>query len=175
MSLHAFRQEESMKPFIVFIALFSIAGTAQAQINKCVDAAGKTVYSQGPCPKGAKASSVATAPAVSAAPAAAPAGKAGKAGEAAKSTGPKTTAELEQDFRKRQQEQADARKKEDELLAKAKTEQANCDAARRQLAQYELGGRQGSINEKGERIFLEDAQIEAEKQRARQAVSTSCK
>ncbi len=51
-----------MKLRIVFIAFFAVANAAQAQINKCVDATGKTVYSQGPCPKGAKASAVAPAP-----------------------------------------------------------------------------------------------------------------
>lgn len=50
-----------MKLRIVFIAFFAVANAAQAQINKCVDATGKTVYSQGPCPKGAKASAVAPA------------------------------------------------------------------------------------------------------------------
>lgn len=161
-----------MKSFIVFIAFFSVAGAAQAQINKCVDASGKTVYLQGPCPKGAKASSVAAAPPSSAPAASTPAGK---AGDVTKSSGPKTTAEMEQEFRKRQQAQSEALKKEEEQLAKAKIEQGNCDAAKRQLAQYELGGRQSSINDKGERVFLEDAQIEAEKQRSRQAMSSSCK
>ncbi len=159
-----------MKPWIVFIVFFSLSSAAHAQINKCIDASGKTVYSQGACPKGAKASTIATAQ-----PAAAPAGASSKSGDPAKASGPKTAAELEQDFRKRQQEQADARKKDDERLGQAKNDQENCDAARRQLTGFELGGRQSSINEKGERIFLEDAQIEQEKQRARQAVASSCK
>ena len=159
-----------MKPLIVFIAFFSLSGVTQAQINKCVDANGKTVYLQGPCPKGAKSSTVAPAPAPSSA-----SGVTAKADDAAKATGPKTTAELEQEFRKRQQDQADARKKEEDRLAQAKNDQENCAAARRQLSGFELGGRQASINEKGERVFLDDAQIEKEKERARQAVSSSCK
>ena len=157
-----------MKALIVFIGFLAICGTAQAQINKCVDANGKTVYSQGPCPKGAKASTVATAP--SPAPAAA-----SKGGDPAKASGPKTAAELEQEFRKRQQDQADARKKEEERLAQAKNEQENCDSARRQLAGFDLGGRQTGINDKGERYFLDDAQIAKEKDRARQAVAAFCK
>ena len=159
-----------MNPWIAFIVFFAFASAAQAQVNKCVDATGKTVYVQGACPAGAKASKIATAPA-----APPPAAAAAKSGDAAKAGGPKTAAELEQDFRKRQQEQADARKKEEERLAQAKGEQENCVAARRQLAGLELGGRQSRINDKGERIFLEDAQIEQETQRARQAVANSCK
>jgi len=162
-----------MKSLIAFIALISVAGLAQAQINKCVDAFGKTVYSQGPCPKGAKASSVAAAP-----PAAASAAKAGdpaKSGAAAKSSGPKTAAELDQEFRKRQQEQADAAKKEEDKLAKEKLEKENCDSSRQQLTSLEIGGRQSSINAAGERVFMDEAQIDAQKQRARQGVATYCK
>ncbi len=159
-----------MKTWIVFIGFFAFAGSVHAQITKCVDATGRTVYSQGPCPKGAKSSTVTTA-----APTAPPAAASGKSGEPGKASGPKSTAELEQDFRKRQQEQADSRKKEDERLAQAKVEQENCTAARQQLAGIEIGGRQSSINEKGERFFLDDAQIEQRRQRAQQAVQSFCK
>ena len=158
-----------MKLWIVFIVFSSFVGVVHGQVNKCVDASGKTVYSQGACPKDSKASKIAAPPA----PVQAGAGV--KPGDSGKASAPKTTAELEQDFRKRQQEQADARKKDEDRLAEIKNNQENCDAARRQLAGFELGGRQSSINEKGERIFLDDAQIEQEKQRARQAVTLSCK
>src|SRR3990172_3843417 len=47
------------------------AGAAQAQVHKCVDTGGKTVYSQVPCPKASKATTLQrTAPAVPQAPAA---------------------------------------------------------------------------------------------------------
>ncbi len=162
-----------MKSLIAFIALLSVAGLAQAQINKCVDASGKTVYSQGPCPKGAKASSVAAAP-----PAAASAAKAGdpaKGGAAAKSSGPKSAAELDQEFRKRQTDQAAAAKKDEDKQTREKLEKENCDSSRQQLTSLEIGGRQSSINAAGERVFMDEAQIDAQKQRARQGVATYCK
>lgn len=162
-----------MKSLIAFIALLSVAGLAQAQINKCVDASGKTVYSQGPCPKGAKASSVAAAP-----PAAASAAKAGdpaKGGAVAKSSGPKTAAELDQEFRKRQTDQAAAAKKDEDKQTREKLEKENCDSSRQQLTSLEIGGRQSSINAAGERVFMDEAQIESQKQRARQGVATYCK
>ncbi len=162
-----------MKSLIAFIALLSVAGLAQAQINKCVDASGKTVYSQGPCPKGAKASSVAAAP-----PAAASAAKAGdpaKGGAAAKSSGPKSAAELDQEFRKRQTDQAAAAKKDEDKQTREKLEKENCDSSRQQLTSLEIGGRQSSINAAGERVFMDEAQIESQKQRARQGVATYCK
>jgi len=159
-----------MKLSLVLIACFSLPGVAFAQINKCVDTSGKTIYSQGPCPKGSKASSIATA-----APKALATDPAGKAGDAPTTSGPKTLAEQEQEFRKRQQAQAELRKKEDERIAQAKNDEENCVAARRHLASIELGGRQSGINDKGERFFLDDAQIEQEKQRARQSISIFCK
>ena len=162
-----------MKSLIAFIALISVAGLAQAQINKFVDAFGKTVYPQGPCPKGAKAPTV-PAPHPSAA-SAAKAGEPAKSGAAAKTSGPKTAAELDQEFRKRQQEQADAAKKEEDKLAKEKLEKENCDSSRQQLTSLEIGGRQSSINAAGERVFMDEAQIDAQKQRARQGVATYCK
>ena len=74
-----------MKPWIVFIALFPFAGTVQAQINKCVDAAGKTVYSQSPCPRDARSTTLRSTAPASPAPAARADGKGG----------PKTAAEME--------------------------------------------------------------------------------
>ncbi len=162
-----------MKSLIAFIALISAAGLAQAQINKCVDASGKTVYSQGPCPKGAKASSVATAP--TAAASAAKAGDPAKGGAAAKSSGPKSAAELDQEFRKRQTDQANAAKKDEDKQTREKLEKENCDSSRQQLTSLEIGGRQSSINAAGERVFMDEAQIDAQKQRARQGVATYCK
>ena len=166
-----------MKYLIAFIALISVAGLAQAQINKCVDASGKTVYSQGPCPKGAKASSVSAAPpaATSAAKAGDPAKAGAGAGAAAKSAAPKSAAELDQEFRKRQTDQANAAKKDEDKQTREKLEKENCDSSRQQLTSLEIGGRQSSINAAGERVFLDDAQIEAQKQRARQGIATYCK
>src|SRR4051812_25880230 len=81
---------------------------AQAQVNKCVDPSGKTVYSQAPCPANTKSSSVRSAPAAPPAPVAADA-KSDAKGAAAKS-GPKTAAELDRDFRKRRSEAEAANK-----------------------------------------------------------------
>jgi len=149
------------------------AGAAQAQGYKCVDTGGKTVYSQVPCPKASKATTLQrTAPAVP--QAAAAKGDAGK-GDAAKASGPKTTAEMEQDFRKRRLEQEEARKKQDQAMGDAKAKQENCRNARLSLANLESGARQSRTNEKGERYFLDDGQIASEKDRMRRAVEASCK
>ena len=156
----------------LFAVAFLVASSAQAQVRKCVDAEGKIIYTQDPCPANTKPGSISRS--VIQTPAAAPADSAAK-GEAAKSAAPKTAAEQEQAFRKRQQDQAKAAKESEQKSAEAQRKEENCRNARERLTQYEIGGRQTRINEKGERYFLEDAQIEQEKARARTDVAQSCK
>src|SRR2546425_3606378 len=150
---------------------YLVASSAQAQVHKCVDAEGKIIYTQDPCPANAKWGSISRS--VIQAPAAAPADSAAK-GDAAKSTAPKTAAEQEQAFRKRQQDQAKAAKESEQKSAEAQRKAENCRNARERLTQYEIGGRQSRINAQGECYYLEDAQIEQEKARARADVAQSC-
>lgn len=164
---------------MIRIALFAIAmlgaAAAQAQVNKCVDSNGKVFYSQNPCPPSMKRETMSRGgipPASAVTPAPGAADKAGK-GDAAKG-GPKTPADQEQDFRKRQQDEAKAAKEADKKTAEAQAKEANCRNARQRLTQYEIGGRISQINDKGERYYMEDAQIEAEKARARADVAQAC-
>lgn len=156
----------------IFILLpWVLSAPAVAQVFKCTDAGGKVSYSQSPCPKNARSATVAPPPA-------SPAAAVGKAedGKAAKApSGPKTTAEIEQDFRKRRAESEKTEQEQQKKLAEAKDTEENCRAARGQLASIESGQRQMRMDSKGERYFLDDAQIEGEKQRARRAVEISCK
>jgi len=167
---------------MIRIAAFVFASlslaSANAQVYKCIDAAGKVVYSQNPCPANTKSGTVTRrVDRPSAAPAATPAeGSADKAakGDAAKKTVPNTTPDQEQDFRKRQQDQAKAAKESSAKSAEAQRKAENCRIARERLAQYEAGGRMTRINPQGERYYLEDAQIEQERARARADVSQHC-
>lgn len=174
MVAHCLSEDTTMRKLAVFVALAFAAGAGHAQVFKCVDASGKTVYSQVPCPKSAKATTLERNAPPPPPPAAAAKGDTAK-GAAAKATGPKTAAELEQDFRKRRQEQDEARKKEEQKLTEAREKEENCRNARTQLVSLDSGIRQTRVDERGERIFLEDAQVEAEKARARKAVDTWCK
>ena len=155
----------------LFAVAFLAVSSAQGQVHKCVDAAGKVIYTQDPCPANTKPGSISRS--VIQAPAAAPAGSAAK-GEAAKSSAPKTAAEQEQAFRKRQQDQAKAAKESDQKSAEVQRKEENCRHARERLAQYDIGGRMTRINPQGERYYLEDAQIEQEKARARTDVAQAC-
>ena len=158
---------------LIAVLILCTPTLAAAQVFKCVDAGGKTVYSQSPCPKGARSEAIERR-----VPAAAPASPADAKGEtkagAAKAGAAKSAADIDKDFAKRRQEQQDAQKKEDQKLAEAKQKEDNCRSARGALASLESGSRQMRIKENGERYFLEDADIEQEKTRARSAVQSNC-
>jgi flagellar motor protein MotB len=172
------RQGEFVMPRIALLVVaFLAASSAQAQVHKCVDAAGKIIYTQDPCPANTKSGTmsrnVLSAPAAS--PAASPAdSSADKPAAAAKSTAPKTAAEQEQAFRQRQQEQAKASKQAQQKSAEAQAKELNCRNARERLAQYDIGGRLSRITAQGERYYMDDAQIEQEKNRARADIAQAC-
>jgi uncharacterized protein DUF4124 len=169
-------RETVMTRAALFAVALLAASSAQGQVHKCIDAAGKVIYTQDPCPANTKPGSISRSvmQAPAAAPAPAPADSAAK-GDAAKSSAPQTPAEQEQAFRKRQQDQAKAAKESEQKAAEARIKEENCRNARERLAQYEIGGRQTRINEKGERYYLEDGQIAQETARARSDVAQSCK
>jgi len=147
---------------ILFAAALLAAPPASAQVYKCTDASGKTVYSQTPCPAGQSAKVIrATPPPVDEA--------------AAKKAGGKPPANPDQEFRKRQKDREDAEKKANEQSADASRRQEQCQRAREQVAQYELGGRISGVNEKGERYFLDEGQIAQGKARAQASAAEWCK
>ncbi len=141
-----------------------LAPFAQAQVYKCIDG-GRTVYSQIPCPANAKSTTISRT---------APSGPAPGTDESGKAA-PGTAAEQEQAFRKRLQAGQEAQKKETAKLEAEKEKQENCNTARSQLAQYEIGGRISRTSPRGERYFLDDQQIDQEKARARSLVDQWCK
>jgi hypothetical protein len=152
-----------MKTIGILCSALLLAGTAQAQVYKCVDGGGKTVYSQVPCPGNARSTTLKNS-------APAPVAKAEPGAKGA----PKNAADADLDFKKRKLEQDEAKKKQDQSVAQAKAKEENCRGARSRLALIEQGGRQVRIDDKGERYYLDDAQIEAEKSQARRAVESSC-
>jgi hypothetical protein len=160
-----------MTRIALFAVAFLVASSAQAQVHKCVDAEGKIIYTQDPCPANTKPGSISRS--VIQTPAAAPADSTAK-GDAAKGAAPKTAAEQEQAFRKRKQDQAKAAKESEEKSAETQRKAENCRNARERLTQYEIGGRQSRINAQGERYYLDDSQIDQEKARARADAASSC-
>jgi len=158
---------------VVMGLMLCLALPASAQMYKWVDADGRVQYSDKPPPSNIKTEKLReTAPAASA-PAAGDAKGAAKK-DAAKA-GPRTAAEEEQAFRKRQLDAAKAQELDGKKQAEARQKEENCARARAALTNLEMGGRQVRIDEKGERVFLEDAQIAQETARARQDVAAACK
>lgn len=151
----------------------ALTGVAHAQVFKCVDSSGKTVYSQSPCPKDSRSTTLQrTAPPP--VPAVAKGDGKGDGKSEAKSAGPKTAAEQELEFRKRRQDQEDAAKKAEARQADTKDKEDNCNRARASLVGFEAGGRQSRVEVSGERTFLSDSEVEQEKERARRLVQTLC-
>jgi hypothetical protein len=105
---------------------------------------------------------------------AAPADAAGKAGKGEGKSGQPSLADQEQAFRKRQQDAAKAGKDAEDKEAQARAKAATCNNAKQRLATYEIGGRISRVDANGERYYMEDSQIEAEKERARSDVAQMC-
>lgn len=76
--------------------------------------------------------------------------------------------ELEQTRQKQEQT-----RREEVRLAQQRAE--NCERARESLRTLESGMRIGRVNEKGERIVIDDRERAAETERARQAVAANCR
>ena len=148
-----------------------VALPASAQMYKWVDSEGKVQYSDKPPPSNIKTEKL-RAPARASAPAASE-GKGAAPKDPAKA-GPKTTAEQEQAFRKRQLDAGKAQEEEGQKQAETRARAENCKRAKAALTNLQIGGRQMRIDEKGERVFLDDQQIAQEAANARQEAAAAC-
>jgi uncharacterized protein DUF4124 len=142
-----------------------LAGASQAQVQCWTTKEGKRECGDNP-PPGAKTTAIATPPGGGgAAPPAAPADSGAKA---AKKGTP------EQEFQKRQAEAQKAREKDQKAQEQAQAKQENCNSARQALQALESGQRLSRIDKNGERYFLDEQQIAAETERARDVVKKNC-
>ncbi len=162
-----------MKRLSVALGLaLCMALPASAQMYKWVDADGKVKYSDTPPPSNIKTEKLRIPAHAASAPAPGEA-KGGTAKDTAKGR-PKTTAEQEQAFRKRQAEAAKGQQEQTRKETEARDRAENCRRAKAALANLELGGRQTRIDEKGERAFLTDQEITQATARARQETASAC-
>jgi len=144
-----------MRKALIFIGCLVFAGSAAAQY-RWVDKDGRVQYGDTP-PTGASASALRPPP-----PAAAP------------DKAPLTNAEKDADFRKRQLDDDGERQKQAQSEQEAKLKRENCAQAKDAVRTLEAGGRVARVDEKGERHFLDEAQIGQEVARARQAAQQWC-
>lgn len=150
-----------------------------------VDNSGRKVFSDQPPPADIPAKNIVKRPgggvAASAPAASASAGTGTAAVSAsAKPAGAASAAKLsgkdkELEDKKRQAEAAEEAKKkaEDDRVAKAKAE--NCTRARQAKVTFDSGARVGTVNAKGEREFMDDAQKASEAKRLQGIISSDCK
>jgi hypothetical protein len=163
-----------MRKTLFILALALTAGSAQAQI-KCWNEGGKRVCGDAP-PAGAKVTTIRGSTGGEAPPAPAAAAKDGAkdAAKGAEKKGPLTPVEQEQEYRKRQAESQKAAEKSAAKEKDAATKRENCERARDALRNYESGQRIARVDSKGERFFLDEAQIAQETAKSRQAVQEAC-
>jgi glucan-binding YG repeat protein len=156
-----------MRITLLLVAFAFAAGAAQAQIKCWTGADGKRACGDTP-PPGAKVTTVRTESGP--APAPSPASKDAKAAP----KGPLTPAQQEQEYRKRQAEAQKASAKADQEQKDAQTKIENCNRARAALRTLETGERVVTTDAKGERYYLNDAEIAKQTAVAREQVSQSC-
>ena len=165
-----------MKTLMVLAGLL-LAAAASAQTYKWVDKNGRVQYGDTP-PPGVNAAPMRSVPrAAPPAPAAAssPAAKPDDAKTAAaKKSGPLTPAEQEAEYRRRQLEAQKEQEKQAAASKEASVKKDNCERAQEYLRTLDSGQRISRTDAKGERTFLEDADIAREKSQARQNVQTWC-
>jgi hypothetical protein len=168
-----------MKTIAAVAVMMMMPALAFAQINKCVDKSGKVVGYGNECPAGTRseASGVKSAPAP--APAAAKdAGKADAKGDAkgAGASQPKSLAERDADFRKRQVEKQEAEAKAQKTAADSEQKQRACTDAQSYLKSLQSGSRIVRSDAKtGERSYLADSDYPKEIARTQQQIQQACK
>ena len=153
-----------MNRAIIFGLGVLFATAAAAQQYKWVDQNGKTQYGDVP-PPGVQAQRLKPP---SSGPAPAPAAAAKKDGKTEKPLSPEAA------YRKRQEDAQKENEKNEKAEQEAAARKENCARAQEQLRQLETGQRIARTDSKGERYFLDDAQVAQEMARTRQIVQQSC-
>jgi Domain of unknown function (DUF4124) len=143
-------------------ALLALVTPAHAQqLYKWVDSNGRVQYSDRKPPDGKQVQEVH--------------GSVSSIGSQGGGAGGKSPTELDKDFQKRHQEQAEAQQKQQQAAAEQKLRSESCDAARRNLAALQSGVRIQRYNENGEISYLDDASRPQEIARTQQLVQQNCK
>jgi uncharacterized protein DUF4124 len=156
-----------MKKALLLAIALAFSAAAIAEQYKWTDKNGKVQYGDAP-PPGVKATPLRAVPP----PATQPAAKAADA-KGADKKGPMNSAEQDADFRKRQQEASKDREKQAQATQQAEAKKENCSRAQEMQRSLETG-RVARTDAKGERYYLDEAQIAQETAKARQLVQQWC-
>ena len=148
-----------MKRFLILALAVALAPLASAQLYKYVDQNGKTVYTDQPPPSADPKALRIPSSAVGSTPPAAS----------------KSAVQQDKDLQKGRDKLKDDQKKSDEKAQRAAAEQERCDSAKVAYEHYAAGGRIAKLNAQGERVFLGDDEIDAEREKARRQMDEACK
>ncbi len=146
--------------FVALAVLIGFTGAALAQQYKWVDADGKVRYGDVP-PPGVKAQRMKP-------PASAPSSSAPAASKGEKALSPEAA------YRKRQEDAQKERDKGAQAEQEASAKRENCTRAQESLRTLESGQRIARTDSKGERYYMEEADIAKEAAKARQAAQQAC-
>lgn len=145
-----------MKRVMMVALALAIAPMAVAQLYKHVDKNGRVVYTDQP-PANVDSKPVNIPKGVTNAPAAG-----------------KSYVAQDKENEKKKKEAREKAAKAGDPAQKAQEDQARCAQAKSAYQTYAEGGRLFKNNEKGERVFMSDADIESERVRSRREMDEAC-
>ena len=149
---------------VMLLGLAACAASVQAQVYKWTDKDGTVQYSDQPPPPDAAKSSLQKVISTS------PSSPAVQSDKAAAKAPDKV-----KDFEKRRSESAEKQTKADEASRLAQRKQESCDDARANMKSLEAGGRVSKVDANGERVFLDDDQMQQEIARVQNILAENCK
>ena len=142
---------------ILAAALATALPASAQQLYKYVDKDGRTVYSDTP-PVNAASKAIAAPPPP-------PSG----------STASKSAVDRDKELEKTRKEAREKADKTDKTAKAAEDREHACSQAKTSYATFADGGRVYTYNEKGERVFMDDAALAAEKEKSRAAMEEACR
>ncbi|MBW8847669.1 MAG: DUF4124 domain-containing protein [Burkholderiales bacterium] len=165
------------KPLVFALVLLALAASAQAQW-KWRDAKGNVQYSDLPPPPGVPEKDILQRPASAMRQAivVSPIGAAASAASAPKpAASAPTKAELDAAARQKQEQDGQTAKQKEEERRVAELKRENCSRAQANLRDLQSGTRLTRTNDKGERVYMDEAQIAVETARARDLITSECR
>ncbi len=158
---------------VVVTALSSLGSAAHAETFQWKDSNGQTIISDTPPPATAKnrRSIGGQQPSVVSEK---PVEKAADGAKTAAAAGPKTTAEKDMEFKKRQQEAKEKADKQAKEEAATAEKRENCERAKRNLTALENNQPMVTLDENGQRKVLDTTLRQQEIERAQRVIAETC-
>ncbi len=149
-----------MKRLLIIAIACLAAPSASAELYKYLDKDGKTVYSdQPPVNIDSKQLNI----------------QSGASTNAAVPAAPKTAVDRDRELQKGRDEVRERAKKSDDVAKQAEAKEQACAQARSAYQLYADGGRITKYDAKGERVYLGDQEIDAERERSKREMDEACK